>query len=231
VSTQDGASYVPEIGRPLQTGAIASPGSFPNGTGGAGIVMAPYLGAASTQLAAAAAQQWAEKEEAKKREAEERAFMEEGFCEKYPDSSACHVDGPGEGNCEVNCLTIIGGEEQETLGVGFESGSGNASEAKYFDHEVTVSKFIAGELGNAIFWTNHLGPVSAGFFHVPSWLIQAVSAAADAKLVGGLDQLSANLLTAGSLASGPVTIHAYGDLKGYFWIDVDFPVDVGVDGG
>jgi hypothetical protein len=110
VSTQNGSSYVPEIGRPLQTGPIASPGSFPNGTGGVGIVSAPYLGAASTQLAAAAAQQWAEKEEAKRRETEERAFMEEGMCEKYPDSSACHVDGPGEGNCEVNCLTVIGGE-------------------------------------------------------------------------------------------------------------------------
>jgi hypothetical protein len=112
VSTQNGSSYVPEIGRPLQTGPIASPGSFPNGTGGEGIVSAPYLGAASTQLAVASAQQWAEKEEAKKREAEERAFMEEGFCEKYPDSSACHVDGPAEGNCEANCLMVIGGDEE-----------------------------------------------------------------------------------------------------------------------
>jgi hypothetical protein len=133
VSTQDGSSYVPEIGRPLQTGPIASPGSFPNGTGGAGIVNAPYLGAASTQLAAASAQQWAEKEEAKKRETEERAFMEEGMCEKYPDSSACHVDGPGEGNCEVNCLTVIGGgQEGEEEAVELEPGpgGGNASAAK-----------------------------------------------------------------------------------------------------
>jgi tripartite motif-containing protein 71 len=226
VSTQNGSSYVPEIGRPLQTGPIASPGSFPNGTGGVGVVGAPYLGAASAQLKGIAIEEEAAHEEAKRLEAEEN----EGFCEKYPGSSACHVDGPGEGNCEVNCVAVIKGEEiEETLSVGFENKSGNANEAKYFDHEITVSKFIAGELGNAIFWTNHLGPITAGFFHVPSWLIQAVNAAADAKLVGGLDRLSANLLTAGSLASGPVTIHAYGDLKGYFWIDIEFSIEVGVD--
>jgi hypothetical protein len=112
-STQTGASYVPEIGRPLQTGPIASPGSFPNGTGGVGIVRAPYLGAAVNEFTEIAVRQQAASEEAKRQEAEERAYEQEGFCEKYPDGSACHVDGPGEGNCEVNCPTVIGGTEEE----------------------------------------------------------------------------------------------------------------------
>jgi hypothetical protein len=112
-STQSGASYVPEIGRPLQTGPIASPGSFPNGIGGVGIVRAPYLGAAVNEFTEIVVRDQAASEEAKKQEAEERAYEQEGFCEKYPDGSACHVDGPGEGNCEVNCLAVIGGAEEE----------------------------------------------------------------------------------------------------------------------
>ena len=99
VSTQNGSSYVPEIGRPLQTGPIASPGSFPNGTGGVGIIRAPYLGAENGQLKEISLQIAASNEEAKKLETYER----EGICEKYPDGSLCHVDGPGEGNCETHC--------------------------------------------------------------------------------------------------------------------------------
>jgi hypothetical protein len=108
-STQSGTSYVPEIGRALQTTSVESPGSFPNGTGGVGIVRAPYLGAAVNEFTETAVREEAASEEAKKTEAEARAYEQEGFCEKYASSSACHVDGPGEGNCEVNCLTVIGG--------------------------------------------------------------------------------------------------------------------------
>ena len=92
VSTQGGSSYVPEIGRPLQTGPIASPGEFPNGTGGVGVVRAPYLGVATEQQKGIIIQEVGAREEAKRREAEEKAKMEE--CP----ASECHVDGPGEGN-------------------------------------------------------------------------------------------------------------------------------------
>jgi DNA-binding beta-propeller fold protein YncE len=77
VSTQNGSSYVPEIGRPLQTGPIASPGSFPEGTAGVGVIEAPYLGASNGQLMNIAIQESAEREEAKRREAEEIAKMNE----------------------------------------------------------------------------------------------------------------------------------------------------------
>ncbi len=97
---------IPEIGRPLQTGPIASPGEFPNGTGGAGRVEAPYLAAAAGQSKEIAAREGAAREEAKKKEAEERAKLTE-----HP-ASETQVDGPGEGNCEVNC-TIYGEEEFE----------------------------------------------------------------------------------------------------------------------
>lgn len=76
-STQNGSSYVPEIGRALQTGPIASPGSFPNGAAGVGVINAPYLGAASSQMIGIAIQENAEREEAKKQEAEEIAKMTE----------------------------------------------------------------------------------------------------------------------------------------------------------
>ncbi|HEY5195238.1 MAG TPA: 6-bladed beta-propeller [Solirubrobacteraceae bacterium] len=85
VSTQNGSSYVPEIGRPLQTGPIASPGSFPNGTASVGIVNAPYLGAATGQLMNIAIQGNAEREEAKKREADEKAESEEPLASEGPE--------------------------------------------------------------------------------------------------------------------------------------------------
>ncbi len=109
VSTQSGATYVPLIGRALQTEPIASPGSFPDGTGGAGIVKAPYLGVMTEQLRTIGIQEEAAHEEAKKREAAERAAWEE--CP----ASECHVNGAGEGNCEVNCVVEEEGDPCETV--------------------------------------------------------------------------------------------------------------------
>jgi YD repeat-containing protein len=108
IATNGGSSYVPEIGRPLQTGPIASPGAFPDGTGGIGIVQATYLQAAATQIIGTILQNEASRNEATKRETEEHTKLTE--CP----ASACHVDGPGEGNCEVNCVTVIGGKGAAT---------------------------------------------------------------------------------------------------------------------
>jgi hypothetical protein len=71
--TTGASSYEPEIGRPLQTEPTASPGAFPDGTGGAGIVGAPYLGADNAQLKTIAVEHEAALEAAKKQEGEERA--------------------------------------------------------------------------------------------------------------------------------------------------------------
>jgi len=108
VATQGGSSYVPEIGRQVQAGTIASPGSFPDGTGGAGMVNGPVPAGLISQLRAIGIQNEAVREESRKLE----AYEKECFCEKYPDGSACHVDGPGEGNCEEGqCDTEGPGEE------------------------------------------------------------------------------------------------------------------------
>ncbi len=96
-TTEGGDAYVPEIGRPLQAEPIATPGEFPNGTGGVGRVEAPWVGASAGQLKEIAAREGAVREETKKREAEERAKLTER------PSSETQVDGPGEGNCEANC--------------------------------------------------------------------------------------------------------------------------------
>lgn len=96
-STQSGASYVPEIGRPLQTGTITSPGAFPDGMSEVGIIRAPYVGAASAEFKEIAAREYLAQEEAKRRQAEEQAKLNERPL------SETHVDGPGEGNCESNC--------------------------------------------------------------------------------------------------------------------------------
>jgi hypothetical protein len=94
VTTQNGSSYVPEIGRPLQTGPIASPGSFPNGTGGIGVVGGPGLGASVNQILEIYRQNEAARGEIEARE----AYEHEGFCEKYRENPACNAAGPGGGN-------------------------------------------------------------------------------------------------------------------------------------
>jgi hypothetical protein len=115
------------------------------------------------------------------------------------------------------------------LSTGFEVGGEGATAAKGFYHEIEVSPWVAGELGTAIFWTHHLGGLAGGWFHVPGWLIQCVDAAVEGKLVGGLDQLAANLQAAGAFASGPVKITAFGSLTSAYWVDVEFAVKLGVD--
>ncbi len=110
VTTTSETSYVPEIGRALQSGPVASPGAFPDGSGGAGSVGAPVLGASSGELKQIEVQDEAEFEAIKQHEAEERAALEayeaEGTCEKNPGECP---PGPGHGNCEVNCVITESG--------------------------------------------------------------------------------------------------------------------------
>jgi YD repeat-containing protein len=106
-----GASYIPLLGRPLATQSLASPGEFPDGTDGSGVVQASYLQSVANDLKGIAVEQEASNEEAARKRAEEEAAP--------PCGTACHVDGPGEGNCEPGqCVTIIpppteGGAEEE----------------------------------------------------------------------------------------------------------------------
>lgn len=134
IVTTGAESYVPEVGRILQTALVVSPGSFPDGTGGAGIVPTPTLGAAEEELKQIAAEHEAELEAVKQREAEERAAQEayerESPCEKTP--SSC-PRGPGQGNCENNCVTEIEEEQGAT-----EEGTGGNGAAHIADGEPVV---------------------------------------------------------------------------------------------
>lgn len=89
VSTEGGSSYVPEIGRTLQTGPIASPGSFPNGTGGVGVTGGPGPGASVNQIMEIFRQNEAARGAAEAKEAWEK----EPPCLKY--NEVC--PGPGSG--------------------------------------------------------------------------------------------------------------------------------------
>lgn len=88
VVTTSAGSYVPEIGRTLQTGPIASPAAFPDGTGGVGIIEASYIAALAEQMKAIAVEHEAALEAAARQEAEERARLEEcppTACGPWPD--------------------------------------------------------------------------------------------------------------------------------------------------
>jgi DNA-binding beta-propeller fold protein YncE len=81
VSTQGGASYVPQVARDLQTAPVVPPGAFPNGIGGGEQYTATISAGelASAQATATQIFQEAEaaRQEAKKREAEEAAKRQE----------------------------------------------------------------------------------------------------------------------------------------------------------
>ncbi len=163
-STQSGSSYVPEIGRPLQTGPIASPGSFPDGTGGVGVVNAPYLGSATAEFREESVREGVSREETKKREAEERAYNEEGGCEKDP--GQCQG-----GNCEVNCVTAAGVESQEEGTIEWGSGEPVASAAAY-NRSFLLTPGQAAAASYAITAVHH-GVIKAPFF--PGWANQILS--------------------------------------------------------
>lgn len=90
---------MPEVGRALQSEAVASPGAFANGTGGGGIVQATYLEAAADQFKAIAAEHEAALEAAARLEAEEKAYT---GCRDYEHGGAKVPCGtwPGAGGAE-----------------------------------------------------------------------------------------------------------------------------------
>ncbi len=94
-----GGSYIPELGRALQSEAVASPGAFPDGTGGTGIVQAVYLEAAADQFKAIALEHEAALEAAARLEAEEKAYT---GCRDYEHGGAKVPCGPSptEGGAE-----------------------------------------------------------------------------------------------------------------------------------
>jgi len=129
-----GASYVPLVGRPLQSESVTAPGAFPDGTGYSGVVQASYLQSAANAIKQIAVEQEAENQRTARRHAEEEAARS-----RCPESE-CHVDGPGEGNCEANCVT----EEAPSETVTFEitlGGGGSAAHAARFSLAAAFSKF------------------------------------------------------------------------------------------
>jgi hypothetical protein len=100
VITTGASSYVPEIGRALQSEPVASPGAFPDGTGAATVVEATYLEAANAAFKATAVEHEAALEAAARLEAEEKAYT---GCRNYETGEKV----PDCGN------TPQGGAEQE----------------------------------------------------------------------------------------------------------------------
>jgi tripartite motif-containing protein 71 len=77
-STQNGAAYVPQIARELQTMPVVPPGAFPNGQVSEGTYKGEIAGwyvKISEQEAAATLAEWTAKQEALRREAEEAAAL------------------------------------------------------------------------------------------------------------------------------------------------------------
>ncbi len=83
VTTQSGASYVPQIARSLQTAPIIPPGDFPDGQGTGGQYDSEIPGwyiSVSQQESATTLAQWTAEQEAKRKEAEQQAQeAEEGW--------------------------------------------------------------------------------------------------------------------------------------------------------
>jgi hypothetical protein len=102
-----GSSYVPQLGMPLQTQPIGSPGAFPNGsyTGGLYVTtLEPWVNQSIGAWGAGGTGREASRQEAARIEAAKK--IAEATCTL---ASCTTVNGPGEGNCESNC-EVEGGE-------------------------------------------------------------------------------------------------------------------------
>lgn len=110
IATNNGASYVPQIARSLQTAPIISPGALPDGTGSA----APYtaqisawsIALSETQSAGALAEYTA-KQEALKKEAEEACWQEGEYTCNYTEidpECSLHAEITGNGKGVVSAI-------------------------------------------------------------------------------------------------------------------------------
>jgi YD repeat-containing protein len=191
VANPGGTSYVPLIGRPLQTEAIAEPGAFPDGTGYAGVVQATYLQSAASSIKALAVQHAAELQEAARRQAEEEAAP--------PCGSECQIDGPGEGNCEANCVvpspTEGGAEGSSPFSASLSIEEGTGAVAAY------ARSFVLTP-GQAIGASRAVGVINKGVFenpYFPEWANQVL------KNIPFVDWSKlANDLFAGGTAAAPL---------------------------
>jgi hypothetical protein len=167
-----------------------------------------FLEAAMDQMKAIAVEDAAAQEAAARREAEEKAQREE--CP----ASACDVYGPGEGNCEVNCVIAIPySSVLKTLTI--ESAGSGASPAG--DHTWRVPGPVAFALGSGItFQGSDIGHWVLDLAHIPGWISDALNHLGHRKLM----ELGSDLMKCGTEAipGTLVTINAWGSLRyGYSW--------------
>jgi YD repeat-containing protein len=138
VITSGASSYVPQIGRALQSEPVASPGAFPDGTGGTGIVQATYLEAAADQFKAIAVEHEAAQEAAARREAEEKARLDELF-------NACPATAcgpfPEEGGAEVEAT-----EEPS----GYDAGVARRERSRYGRYSYALTEHGGGLFGTSV---------------------------------------------------------------------------------
>jgi hypothetical protein len=155
------SSYVPEIGRALQSEAVASPGAFPDGTGGRGIVQATYLEAAADQFKAIAVEHEAALEAAARKEAEEKAQREAcpaSECGPWPGGG--NFPEPGEGGAEEvdpegiltgkQALKLKGAFEGEAFTIEAELAAGGCLHNVTCETELEVDKELVGQASEAL---------------------------------------------------------------------------------
>jgi YD repeat-containing protein len=113
-----GDSYIPLIGRPLQTLQIASPGAFPDGAAATHVIQANYTGAVGTILKGIAIEEQGAEEEAARKQAEEEAQLNQcpaSECGPWPGGGNL---SPGAGEEEIDPGLCVGtGSLGQTLEV------------------------------------------------------------------------------------------------------------------
>jgi tripartite motif-containing protein 71 len=234
ISTQGGASYVPQIAKDLQTAPVIPPGAFPNGPIGGTQNTATVSAASFASSEAIAKQIFAEAEAARQKAREEEAeealliCREEGGCGAAPGGGGGGESPEGEeatGYCEVAAVT---GQEaegciiQRSLTGQVGSGGDSVAEAA-FDHTWSIPGWASLALGSTIALTvgsSELGGF-VGILKIPSWFLQAL----DTKLIpGGRAAFAAALVTAGRGAAPDtdVRIEIWGSLKYTLYWNVEW---------
>jgi hypothetical protein len=197
-----GGAYVPEVGRPLETGSVMPPAL---GAGSVSAIETPWSSAELKALEKgkademAAEQQKAAEEELKKKQEEE---FHCGSCEIRPNENLPSPEGGG--------VTVV-----ETTQLGSRAGNPEASAA--FDKSFKIPKWAAGVLGWLILTSQQLqgDSILGGMVHLPSYFVTVINNAMNHKTGGELTKIGLSLVKASQLAVGWVTITVTGTPRLY----------------
>jgi tripartite motif-containing protein 71 len=213
IVTTGAGSYVPEIGRPIQT-EPAVPIAFPDGESKMpGSLQVANIGELSNQMKGVAAQDEAEQQDAARKQAEEQAKLNEcpaSACGPWPEEGGA-VKAVWTGETEVENKNAI------------------ASGVKVFSKSFDLSPTAAIALGDAMIFFGTSFEQGTSAYGVPTWAFRIL----ESMSTESLDEYGTDLVEAGTTTQTAnvvtgiyhpvkVTINGHASRRGVlWWLDIE----------